>query len=211
MESKLISELFATPVVSGMVPKEIYRGLDRQILPLIDKDFLAQTNWATTSDDLHENPDFANITDYIISTVDEIAEHYFKLNSGSLRLSCMWANVHRSGSRHHYHQHPNSFVSGVIYLNIPEDSVASPGNLSFIDPRTAKNMVYADFTGDSCISYRNWSFRPCTGDIFIFPSWLEHGTEVFLSSNDSLRISLSFNFILKNCSWPTMKFNIEES
>jgi uncharacterized protein (TIGR02466 family) len=211
MESKLISELFATPVISGIVPKYLYQGLDIEVIKLIDIDSLEKTNWATTSDDLHQNDKFSQLTDFIINETKKVSEQELKLAQDSIQISCMWANVHKSGSKHHFHQHPNSFLSGVMYLNIPSDSIDSPGRLTFIDPRTAKNMVYADFVSDSCISYRNWSFSPTTGDIFIFPSWLEHGTDTFISLNNSLRISLSFNFILKKCSWPTMKFDIKEN
>jgi uncharacterized protein (TIGR02466 family) len=119
-------------------------------------------------------------------------------------MTGMWSNVQESGMMHHVHQHPNSFLSGVLYISIPE--CENPGRIHFTDPRQAKNMVYADFKKESCISSRTIWIKPTTGTLLLFPSWLEHGTEHFISNNkDDIRVSLSFNYRLTSCSYETMK------
>lgn len=89
----------------------------------------------------------------------------------------IWATFHFSGISHLIHTHPNSLVSGVYYVDIPEDNF---GLLLLEDPRGP----YPPF--DNRIK-----IKPSTGDIIIFPSWLPH--QVSPTSNINPRISIAFN------------------
>lgn len=159
----------------------------------------------TTPDDLYTRQEFKDILSFINEKTKLFAEEVLGIKMNDLKISGMWSNIHNSGSKHHYHQHPNSFISGVFYPFCPD--CEDIGNIVFVDPRQAKNMVYADFVKSSCISNRNIWITPRTGLLVLFPSWLEHGTDTFISKLGHSRVSLSFNFQLKNCSYKTMRIN----
>jgi uncharacterized protein (TIGR02466 family) len=120
-----------------------------------------------------------------------------------LSMSGMWSNVHAPGSKHHNHQHPNSFISGVFYPVCPD--CEDIGNIIFLDPRQAKNMFQADFFKSSCISNRNIWVKPESGLLLLFPSWLEHGTDTFIGKQEDKRVSISFNYQLTKCDQKTMR------
>jgi len=162
------------------------------------------SNWCT-SDNLHTSADFKELVDLIDITAKDFFDDVLGIDNDDLTLSSMWSNVSKRDTQHQIHQHPNSYFSGVLYLNAPENS----GNLIFVDPRPTKNMAHADFKKESGISSRSWQYTPETGLLILFPSWLEHGTQRSRILPNENRISLSFNYTLLKCSGHTMSFNFK--
>jgi uncharacterized protein (TIGR02466 family) len=195
-----VSLEFATPIARV----EIDQSICKHYTSLISKYLVSKADLVqNTPDDLHTQKEFADLVKLIDVNVTDFCNNIIGVDKNSLKLNGMWANAHQSGSLHQSHQHPNSFVSGVIYLQIPD--CIKEGNLHFVDPRQAKNMTYADFKIRSCISDRSIYITPYTGLFLLFPSWLEHGTELFVSNTTDRRISLSFNYSLISCNFKTMK------
>lgn len=173
-----------------------------------DKEFLKNHREWTTNDTLHIDPNFKKLRNLIDSEVERFCKDIMGINSNTdLTMTGMWANVRLGGSRHHMHLHPNSFISGVIYLSAPVEDGDDPGSILFADPRPAK-MFNADFKTDGPLSYRSWWYTPALGKLLIFPSWLEHGTHDGNFDNSKRRISLSFNYALLQCSKVTMPLNL---
>lgn len=165
----------------------------------------------TTNDDLHEKKEYKQLVDVIEKEVHLYCKQIVGINKEDVALSCMWANSHTSGHKHHFHQHPNAFISGVVYLQIPNES-EHPGDIIFNDPRVAKNMSFYDFQKEETditklcyLQHKSRWYVPRTGLVLIFPSWLEHGTQPYVCTSNRKRISLSFNYALKKCSFHTMR------
>ena len=89
----------------------------------------------------------------------------------------VWASIHANSSLHNAHHHVKSSVSGVIYLNTPQNS----GSIYFEDPR-GKLPPFGNIV----------RIKPEFGDLVLFPGWLIHGVEPTISAEP--RISLSFNW-----------------
>lgn len=87
-----------------------------------------------------------------------------------------WATVHEGGVSHLAHCHPNSVVSGVYYVKMPEGS----GSIIFDDPRGPLPPFDTKLT-----------IRPFIGDLVLFPSWLMHQVSQNIGSEE--RISIAFN------------------
>lgn len=104
----------------------------------------------------------------------------------NLQLTQSWINYNPTGSSHHVHNHPNSIVSGVVYLTHDPAKlmVSSPlykpfGNfLTDIKTKTKYNDT------KTLIDIKQYN-------IVIFPSSLYHGVGV--NTREETRISLSFN------------------
>jgi uncharacterized protein (TIGR02466 family) len=208
-----ISLLFPTPVakiqfkeldVISLAAKSIVDNLTT-----FNYEQLEYANVCTSSDNLHTLPEFQNLLKIIDREAQLFFNDYLGLDSNKVKMTCMWSNIQKDTCRHNTHQHPNSFYSGVVYLNIPTGDNVDPGNIFFIDPRYSKNMMYAEYTKQNPLSDREWWFNPVTGMMLLFPSWLEHGTKLCRIPPDQYRISLSFNYIITSCSTPTMRFNID--
>lgn len=101
-----------------------------------------------------------------------------------------WLNLSHEEEYHHVHRHPNSFVSGVFYLEANEeyDSISFYKNLSYsmIEAEISKFETWNSQRFDICVK---------KGDIILFPSSLEHSVRRKKDKNP--RVSLAFNCFLK--------------
>jgi hypothetical protein len=100
----------------------------------------------------------------------------------------MWLNINKLHEYHELHDHDpfsGSFLSGVFYVKVPENS----GNLRLYDPRifvtNSPDMKYYNdgHKYQSVIAEENL--------LIMFPGWLLHSVESSQSNQD--RISISFN------------------
>ncbi|GGA04418.1 hypothetical protein GCM10010923_12150 [Blastomonas marina] len=112
----------------------------------------------------------------------------------------MWANVSVAGNANQYHYHPGSFWSAVAYIDDGyegDDDPALGGELQLLDPRmpmvrmTAPDLRLADSEGAQMAN--EVSLRPSSGQIVIFPSWLQHAVRPF--HGKGTRISIAINLI----------------
>ncbi len=110
-----------------------------------------------------------------------------------------WANVNRAGDYHNLHNHPHSYLSGTYYVRVPTvwpprrgRADLDPGAISFFDPRPQANVVAIRNDGQVNPEHR---IDPRAGMMLLWPSFLHHLVHPNLS--DELRISISFNVILK--------------
>lgn len=106
-----------------------------------------------------------------------------------LYITQSWINYTNAGGYHHKHYHPNSYLSGIIYLDADklQDKVYFKKPLQDFFSLEPKNYNLSNSD--------TWFFTTGTQDIVIFPSSLEHYVETV--SSDRARISLSFNTFLK--------------
>ena len=103
------------------------------------------------------------------------------------KITNSWFNIQSKGSVLKEHSHPNSVISGALFINV--DSKSS--KLYFHNPNP---LIYYMHTEDSVSEYtQEWySFKPEIGDLILFPSWLRHGSnhDKNFSTN---RAVISFN------------------
>ena len=204
-----ILNLFSTPIKTVQVGStELFRRMSDMVyihLPPNYEKIVEGSGGCSTRDNLNKSDDFIELYTLIDTEMSKYFNDYLGINSDDVHMTCMWATIQQSGAKHSTHIHPNSFYSGVIYLNIPEEEGVVAGNISFIDPRQAKNMWVADWKKEHGLTHRAWSIEPKTGLLILFPSWLEHGTDVYITNTNEHRISLSFNYMLDKCSLNTLK------
>jgi uncharacterized protein (TIGR02466 family) len=100
-----------------------------------------------------------------------------------------WLNFIDRGEYHHKHNHANSIISGVLYIN------ADPENdrISFFKEQYQQIkpniLTYNEYNCDTT------NFDVSTGTLLLFPSSLNHMVETKIGENS--RISLAFNVFLK--------------
>ncbi|WP_310489777.1 TIGR02466 family protein [Chamaesiphon sp. VAR_69_metabat_338] len=141
-----------------------------------------------SANDLHQRASFTEFTKIISEHVLEVATClHWDLAKISLEIDSCWAIVNGKLASNSVHNHPNSVLSGVYYLQAPENS----GVISFSDPRPAAQVLVPPITEFSPWTLPKISYKPQVGTMLIFPSWLLHNVEMNLSGE--LRISLSFN------------------
>ena len=107
----------------------------------------------------------------------------------------MWSNKNGKGHwnmRHqHFHQTIPTFLSGVYYVSVPENS----GVIRFFDPRgsmTAESLDQEYYFNSAPYQY----LQPEDGMLVLFPSWLEHDVTPNQNDEDEDRYSIAFNIMM---------------
>mgnify|MGYP003662664278 FL=1 len=105
------------------------------------------------------------------------------------KITNSWFNIQDKESVLKEHSHPNSLVSGAIFINVDLKS----SKLYFYNPNP---LVYYMPKANSGSEYtQEWcSFRPKKGDLILFPSWLRHGAH-YDKNFSNKRTVISFNTI----------------
>ena len=98
------------------------------------------------------------------------------------KLDSLWVNLLKMGGYHSGHIHPNSIISGTLYIEVPKGS----GAIRFEDPRLPL-MMAAPTRAETFVTV-----DPRPGLLLMWESWLRH--EVLPGSGRGDRLSISFNF-----------------
>jgi len=107
------------------------------------------------------------------------------------KINNIWININGYKDYNMEHKHPNSYLSGVYYVQTHEDC----GNISFTNP--CADMIEG-YWSPHIVSHNNnrlnlsWWFPAETGKMYIFPSWLGHKVKPKLKKKKK-RISISWN------------------
>ena len=103
-----------------------------------------------------------------------------------VQLTNSWINFQKKGSSLLSHKHPGNSISGVIYLNVNEQS--SP--IVFTNPNPF--IGFSSRKGDTEYNAEYTAMQPKNGSCLIFPSWLSHSSGNTINQSEE-RIALSFN------------------
>ena len=100
-----------------------------------------------------------------------------------------WLNYTDKHEHHHKHNHWNSLISGVLYIDCIE------GNDTIQFYRDHYETIHMQPKNYNLFNSQDWTVKVKPGDILLFPSSLSH--MVPQNETDNLRISLSFNVWFK--------------
>lgn len=99
-----------------------------------------------------------------------------------------WVNVNQKGSFNSRHYHPSSSLSGVVYLQVNDDT----GTIVF---ESDSIMQHYPLSTNSPLFKGRTEYKPIVGSVIIFPSWIPH--YVNENNSDMDRISIAFNLLQK--------------
>ena len=107
-------------------------------------------------------------------------------------VTISWLNYTEEKQYHHQHDHSNSIISGVFYIDVDEMT----DNITF-HKNSCNGYPYIKFKPSEYNLYNseNWSVPVQKQKLILFPSTLKHSVSN-LTSNKT-RISLSFNVFVK--------------
>ena len=131
-----------------------------------------------------DQPELAELREQIESYLDEYAA---RAGMNPLAITSSWTTTLIKGEQILRHRHPNSAVSGAVYVQLPEDCQC---DLEFWDPNNGLRML------EQPLKERRLRAQAQQGDLILWPSWLEHETRKNIS--DITRISINFNANFKS-------------
>ena len=151
-------------------------------------------NWISVDDDILNNPLLVDLSLCVQQLIDNYLEAILNPANDSVQLylTQSWINVSYPGQEHHGHVHPNSIVSGIVYLCAD----GKIDQVSFEKPATNQIRVKPENFNE--YNAETWSLKVGTSDIVLFPSTLKHSVNrVQESQYRDKRVSLSFNTFIK--------------
>ena len=141
------------------------------------------------SEFIDEMPEVQLLVEEINSRLDALRFNINYKDELNLKIESMWVNINHQYSYNAPHIHPDSYMSGVYYVKVPEYSgdlvLKHPSNLQ---PIFTPRDVLKSYNEQNC---SKWNISPQAGQLVIFPSWIEHEVTQNLSGED--RISFAFN------------------
>lgn len=147
-----------------------------------------------------EKKELVNLNIFINEVLNNFIQDLYKpKNNLKIYITESWLNITKENEQHHYHRHPNSFLSGVFYIKTnPNDSITFFDEYKIFD---IESLEYNDFTMSSL------NFNVQDNQLILFPSSITHCVKV--NNFKDLRISIAFNTflsgIINNCDSKSLK------
>lgn len=181
--------LFPTPVSMF----ELGRDFTDEELNFIKQQDTYPNKGNVTSVDTYilNNDSLKELREFIKTSFDTFfKEIYSPKENVSLRLTQSWANYTSKGQFHHLHRHPNSFISGVLYVQTD----SSKDKINF--HRQGDQLSFTS-TSWNLFNSLSWHLGVRNGVFLVFPSSLMHSVEPV--DSDETRISIAVNTFLVGC------------
>ena len=154
-----------------------------------DHRYAGFTSYASLNDLPRRDPAFADLAKRLARHATAFAEDCAFDLGRKPRLDSLWVNAMKGTGHHGAHIHPNSIISGTLYVEVP----AGSGAIRFEDPRLPLMMAAPQRSTDAPEDLRPFfSIEPRPGLLLLWESWLRH--EVLPGRSRGERLSISFNF-----------------
>ena len=188
--------MFPTCVWLHDLKPEDYQPINQRILPII-KDLLARQGeleanrtWQTHHD-LHHREEFQDLIGFARTATRNVLD-FLLVDYADFQITGCWANLNPPRSEHRPHIHPNNYLSGVYYAQVPDKT----DGLVFHEPRAQALVMQPKVKKVTDPTNSEYKIDVRQGRLFVFPSWLRHSVQKTSASGE--RVSVSFNIMLSS-------------
>ena len=182
--------LFPTPVMFNNMDREFTQAELDFVANHSTKTYQNQGNTTSLNNYILNEPEFADLKNIVQKHIEHYVSKVYKPKYDvKPYITQSWLNWTKPGEYHHTHEHPNSFVSGVLYIH------ADPAEDKIKFHAKGYQQINLETDNYDVFNSRSWWFAVKTGGIVIFPSSLTHNVEQVTAGET--RISLAFNTFLK--------------
>lgn len=182
--------LFPTPVMFTEMEREFTKKELDFVAKNFKKTYLNMGNTTSLNNYILDSTEFSNLKKIIQSQIEIYLNKVYKPKYNvKPYITQSWLNWTKPGEYHHTHEHPNSFMSGVLYIH------ADPQEDKIKFHKNGYQQINLETSQYDLLNSKSWWFSVKTGNIVIFPSNLTHNVDQVTSGKT--RISLAFNTFLK--------------
>jgi len=143
----------------------------------------------TTS--LLNNKALTSFKKFIIKKSTEYTRNVLEIKD-QIYLTQSWSTLNTTNAFHIPHDHPNTFISLVYYVQCNKGSIRFHLNSTSI--RECFNFQYT-INKFNIYNSQNWTLPMKTGDIVLFPGHIRHSS--LPNKSDESRIIIGANFFIK--------------
>lgn len=188
MEIK-IQHLFVIPIITS---KQKYSFKEDELNYLINLNKINNMGNSRSIDiNILNNKKLINIREFIEEGIKKYVDTVIcPLNKDlNFYITKSWLNVSKHGEYHHQHRHPNSIISGCLYVNAIKDV----DKITFFNDYYKRVHIKSD--EHNAYNAETWWIPIETGDLILFDSSLKHMVEN--TKSEEKRISIAFNVFVK--------------
>lgn len=175
------------PIVAGYIYKfQTNNTLVDELLEIAKaQDWITNSqNKSSKSDNIfHEG-----LFDWLDECIAATAKSLLIPNSVKIPITSCWVNKSTKMQSHHHHAHPNSFLSGILYLT---DNTDSETVFHKSESMWFENFEWLSEFQSLPTHNQEVYHTPTKGTLLLFPSKLKHHVKVL--RRDEIRYTLSFN------------------
>ena len=185
MESAVMN-LFATPLYRSQLGRAFSEAELEFMQSDLDGPIRAIANHSSKNKNVLASEAMSGIRAVLQACLDDyFTKVYNSSNDVSLQITQSWLTLSRRGESHHSHAHPNSVVSGILYINLAENE-----GINFY---RNEDMIWYELLRSADTYYNAYKYfiKTAIGDILLFPSNVRHSVQEV--EEDISRTSLSFN------------------
>ena len=140
---------------------------------------------------------FSDLKDEIVKNIRHYEKHICGYTKNPhLEITESWYRQTIPGNHQDKHRHPNSMLSGVVYLNVPDYSDEYSGLVIETGHFQFPNFQFEYQCESNRYNTQSVYIPVKTGEVILFPSWMEH----YVSTNQSLdesRKVIAFNTFIR--------------
>jgi len=131
------------------------------------------------------------VKDFIVDFTQKFVKEQLRIKQ-EFYLTSSWVTRNHKGDRHHGHTHPNTLLSCVYYYKAESGKLTVSSERNGLFPNFDFNFHYDEYNN---FNSKSWTLDVKSGDIVIFPGWLNH----FSTPNESNkeRIIIGANFFTR--------------
>jgi len=191
MNDSEIAGIFPIPVAITKLDRELTET-ERKLMTVSDEDMTQNVgNKYSKNNYILNQEGLAQFKNDLEAKINDYFRFVWQPNTDvSLYITQSWLNYTKDSEYHHHHNHPNSFVSGVFYVEVDESS----DHIVFHDsrPQDVLQVSTSTFNPYNCKTFYNGVIN---SQLVLFPSWLNHSVDQKQKNNR--RTSLAFNTFFK--------------
>lgn len=191
--------LFMSEIL-GLFPVPIF--LDEIIVPEEFKEYVKSIEYSEKTSGhvsketyILDKPEFTGLKNSIMDKLFEYTNNVLNVNHENIHFEMQnsWIFKMEQGDHGVQHDHANSLISGVLYLNVDDDS----GKIYFhkLHDNLFPPVIQIPFNEYNLFNSNSWFLSPKNNMLVLFPANISHSIGTQYSK--TTRYSLAFNFFPK--------------
>ena len=181
-----VMPLFASNLIITNVNKQ-FNNIDISTINFTKSSDVNQTSEMSESNSVMGN--YKELGSEILNIFNQYTQDVLKFDY-QFTFSESWFTRMKPGDFCHYHQHYNSFYSGLFYF---DDYEENSGDICLLNPINQLSMFFMQSEVINIHNAKEWRISPEKNLLILFPSYLQH--TILGNASKSPRHSLAFNLV----------------